>query len=159
VAAQHVIWGAEQAPLIMVQLQTPQLCWLVGGSPESFSGITPPGHVGFGPPTADTRTSFGPVHPLGTASMQTAPSPHGFTIPVPVDELLEPLLLVVEPLPPPEPEGEPPSPPLADELLAPPPPPPVSSNVNGVGTHAATDMTAPSDATARRIAPLALLAL
>jgi hypothetical protein len=155
-AVQHVISGAEQAPLLMVQLQAPQVCWVVGGWAESFSGITaPPGHMGFTSPAGVTRTALGPSHPSGTASMQTEPSSHRF-IPVPVDELLETVLLVVEPPPLPEPEGEPPPP--TDELLPPLPPAPVSSNVNGVGTHAATDMTTPNDAIARRLALLALLA-
>jgi hypothetical protein len=85
----------------------------------------------------------------GTASTHAAPEPHGFTTPVPVDDEL----LLMSP-PPPLAEvvvGLPPSPP-AVVLLPAPPPVPVSSNVNGLGTHAAKDPSAPSDAIANRLA-------
>lgn len=136
--AQHVISGAEQEALLMVQLQAVQPCFSFGGSPKSFSAISPRGHGGFAPPSGDTSTSSGPVHPAGTASTQTVPSMHGF-IPEPVDELLEldelPVVLDVSPPPP-------------DDAL-PLPPAPVSSNVNGAGTHA---LEGAANASARRLA-------
>jgi hypothetical protein len=150
---QHVISGAEQTASVTLQLQGSHLCWTVGGSAVSFCGISPSGHEGFGPPSGDTRTNESFSQPTGIGSTQTEPSPHGF-MPVPVDELLELLLLVAEPLALPELVDELLSlpPPLADELLAPPPPALVSSNVNGAGTHAATATVAPSDAMAKRLA-------
>ena len=144
-----MIWGAEQLTAARLQLQPEQLCASIGGPPKSLSGVSPRGHWGFGPPSSDTMTIASASQSGGTASTHAAPEPHGFTTPVPVDDEL----LLMSP-PPPLAEvvvGLPPSPP-AVVLLPAPPPVPVSSNVNGVGTHAAKGPSAPSDAIARRLA-------